>query len=199
MIETILDQDHTKVEVYMKRYFYLLLIISLISFACSENPRVVIVTNMGEIEIELNGEEAPKHAENFVKLVNDGLYTGTIFHRVVPGTLIQGGDPLSKDKNPANDGTGGPGYTLEAEFKLKHQRGSVASARLGDKVNPNKESSGSQFYICLRDLPQLDKLGYTVFGKVVSGMESVDKIGNLKIDGRQKPNRRVVIERIYVK
>jgi cyclophilin family peptidyl-prolyl cis-trans isomerase len=192
-----LDLDHIKVEVEMKRYVYLLFIILLISFACTENPRVVIVTNMGEIEIELNAEDAPKHTENFVKLVNNGFYAGTIFHRVVPGAIIQGGDPLSKDTNPANDGTGGPGYTLEAEIKLLHKRGSIASARLGDKINPKKESSGSQFYICLKDLSQLDKLGYTVFGKVVRGMETADKIGNLKIDGRQRPNRRIVIERVY--
>jgi len=130
-------------------------------------------------------------------LVDNGLYTGTLFHRVVPGAIIQGGDPLSKDNDPSNDGTGGPGYTLDAEIKLPHHRGSVASARLDDKVNPKKESSGSQFYICLRDLPQLDKLGYTVFGKVIRGMETADKIGSLKIDAGQRPNRRVVIERIY--
>jgi cyclophilin family peptidyl-prolyl cis-trans isomerase len=156
-----------------------------------------MVTNMGEIVIELNSKEAPKHTENFLKLVNEGFYVGTLFHRVVPGQIIQGGDPLSKDTDPRNDGTGGPGYTIDAEINLPHVRGSIASARLGDQVNPLKESSGSQFYICIRNLPQLDKLGYTVFGKVVSGMETVDKIGKLKIDRMQRPNRRVVIERIY--
>lgn len=153
---------------------------------------------MGEIEIELNAEDAPKHTENFIKLVNDGFYTGTLFHRVVPGAIIQGGDPLSKDSDPANDGTGGPGYKIEAEFKLLHQRGSIAAARMGDEVNPAKESSGSQFYICLRDFPQLDEMGYSVFGKVISGMKTVDKIGNLKTNASQKPDRRVVIERVYV-
>jgi len=181
----------------MRRFLYLLLIISFFCFACTENPRVVIVTNMGEIEIEFNAENAPKHTENFIKLVNNGFYAGTVFHRVVPGAIIQGGDPLSKDGDPANDGTGGPGYTIGAEFKLKHKRGSVAAARLGDNIKHKKESSGSQFYICLKDLPQLDKMGYSVFGKVVRGMNIADKIGNLKIDGRQRPNRRVVIERIY--
>jgi cyclophilin family peptidyl-prolyl cis-trans isomerase len=181
----------------MSKYLFLVLMISTIWFSCSENPTVVMVTNMGEIVIELNAKETPEHAANFVKLVNEGFYTGTVFHRVVPGQIIQGGDPLSKDSNPANDGTGGPGYNIEAEIKLLHKRGSIASARLGDNVNPKKESSGSQFYICIRNLPQLDKLGYTVFGKVVRGMETVDKIGKLKIDGRQRPNRRVVIERIY--
>jgi peptidyl-prolyl cis-trans isomerase B (cyclophilin B) len=87
---------------------------------------------------------------------------------------------------------------IDAEFTLTHQRGSIAAARMGDHVNPQKKSNGSQFYICIRSLPQLDKMGYSVFGKVVSGMETVDKIGRLKIDARQKPNRRVVIERIYV-
>jgi cyclophilin family peptidyl-prolyl cis-trans isomerase len=181
----------------MRIYYIIGLIIVMLSFSCSKNPRVVMVTNMGEIVIELDAENAPKHTENFIKLVNEGFYVGTIFHRVVPGQIIQGGDPLSKDRDPRNDGTGGPGYNIEAEIKLPHLRGSIASARLGDQVNPNKESSGSQFYICIRNLPQLDKLGYTVFGKVVSGMKTVDKIGKLKIDRMQRPNRRVVIERIY--
>ena len=181
----------------MKRYIFLILIYSIMFFSCTENPRVVIVTNLGEIEIELNAKDAPKHTENFIKLVNDGFYVGTIFHRVVPGAIIQGGDPLSKDTDPSNDGTGGTGYTIDAEIKLPHIRGSVASARLGDKMNPKKESNGSQYYICLKDLPQLDKAGYTVFGKVVRGMETVDKIGRLKIDARQQPNRRVVMERVY--
>jgi cyclophilin family peptidyl-prolyl cis-trans isomerase len=181
----------------MKKYIFLSFVFIILLNSCTEDPRVVIVTNMGEIEIQLNSKDAPKHTQNFIKLVNDGFYTGTIFHRVVPGQIIQGGDPLSKDANPANDGTGGPGYNIDAEIKLPHLRGSIASARMGDQVNPKKESSGSQFYICVRNLPQLDKLGYTVFGKVIRGMETVDKIGSLKIDQRQRPNRRVVIERIY--
>jgi cyclophilin family peptidyl-prolyl cis-trans isomerase len=181
----------------MKKIFFIVLMVSFFCFSCSENPTVVMVTSMGEIVIELNAKEAPKHTENFLKLVNEGFYTGTVFHRVVPGQIIQGGDPLSKDANPANDGTGGPGYNIDAEMTLPHVRGSVAAARMPDKVNPEKESSGSQFYICIRSLPQLDKLGYSVFGKVVRGMSIVDKIGKLKINSRQRPNRRVVIERIY--
>jgi len=181
----------------MTKYFFIVLLFTFIISSCTEDPRVIMVTNMGEIEIQLNAEGAPKHTENFIKLVNEGFYTGTVFHRVVPGVLIQGGDPLSKDTNPSNDGTGGPGYEIEAEIKLPHLRGSLAAARRGDQVNPKQESSGSQFYLCLKSLPQLDKGGYTVFGKVVRGMETVDKIGRLKIDARQRPNRRVVIERIY--
>ncbi len=182
----------------MKKYHWFLILITLVHLQCTYNPHVVIVTNLGEIEIELYMSETPKHAENFVKLVNNGFYVGTIFHRVVPGTLIQGGDPKSKDSDPNNDGTGGPGYKIDAEIKLPHLRGSIASARLSDKMNPEKQSNGSQFYICIRDLPQLDKAGYTVFGNVIRGMEVVEKIGRLKIDGRQRPNRRVVMERVYV-
>ena len=166
---------------------------------CAQNPHVVIETNLGEIELELFADKAPLHAENFVKLVNDGFYTGTTFHRVVEGFVIQGGDPNSKDTNPDNDGTGGPGYDLQAEIGLPHQKGSVASARLPDQMNPEKKSNGSQFYICLRNLPQLDTAGYTVFGKVTKGMETVEKIGRLNTDQMERPQRRVVMEKVYVK
>jgi cyclophilin family peptidyl-prolyl cis-trans isomerase len=181
----------------MTKYIFLLFVIIILFTSCTGDSRVIMVTNMGEIEIQLNAKDTPKHTENFINLVNEGFYIGTIFHRVVPGAIIQGGDPLSKDSNPSNDGIGGPGYEIDAEIKLPHLRGNIAAARRGDQVNPKKKSSGSQFYICLKDLPQLDKLGYTVFGKVVRGMETVDKIGRLKVDGRERPNRRVVIERIY--
>lgn len=182
----------------MKIIRWILILLTGMFVQCTYNPHVVIITNLGEIEIELFMSETPKHAQNFIKLVNEGFYIGTTFHRVVPGTLIQGGDPRSKDNDPTNDGTGGPGYKIDAEIKLPHLRGSIAAARLSDQINPKRQSNGSQFYICIRDIPQLDKAGYTVFGKVVSGMETVDKIGQLKIDGRERPNRRVVIERIYL-
>ena len=172
-------------------------IIAIFAVSCGQNPRVVIVTNMGEIELELFADQVPGHADNFVKLVNEEFFSGTTFHRVAPGYLIQGGDPNSKDTDPNNDGLGGPGYDVEAEIKLPHLRGSVAAARLPDHVNPEKKSNGSQFYICINDMPQLDG-AYTVFGKVVRGMETVDKIGRLKTDPRQRPNRRVVMERVYV-
>jgi len=166
---------------------------------CSQNPKVVIVTNLGEIELELFADETPGHADNFVKLVEEGFYSGTTFHRVVKNFVIQGGDPNSKDTDPNNDGTGGPGYTIPAEIKLQHKMGNLAAARLPDQMNPQKKSSGSQFYICLQDLPQLDVAGYTVFGKVTDGMETVEKIGRLKTDQRERPLRRVVMERVYIK
>ena len=166
---------------------------------CSYNPVVVIVTNKGNIELELNAEKTPNHTENFMKLLNEQFYVGTTFHRVIPNGIIQGGDPNSKDRDKSNDGLGGPGYTVDAEFGLPHLKWSVAAARQGDQVNPEKKSNGSQFYICLRDLPMLDKAGYTVFGKVVAGFETIEKIANVSRDARDNPKNRVVMERLYEK
>src|SRR5262249_19602781 len=119
---------------------------------------------------------------NFKKLVKEGFYDGTYFHRVIPRFMIQGGDPNSKNADPSDDGMGGPGYTVPAEIKLKHLRGSVATARIGDAQNPTRASSGSQFFIDAADEPSLDAGGYTVFGEVISGMDAVDKIVNLAND-----------------
>ena len=125
---------------------------------------VVTLEKGGEIRIEFFPEEAPKTVENFVTLAKKGFYDGLAFHRVVPGFVAQGGDPKG-------DGTGGPGYKIKAEFnKQKHLRGSVAMAR-----SAAPDSAGSQFYITFGPQPSLDGQ-YTVFGRVVSGMEHVDKI-----------------------
>lgn len=186
--------------IFMKSVRSIILIFVLILFiSCSYNPIVVIVTNKGEIEIELDAENAPKHTENFVKLVNEQFYVGTTFHRVIPEGIIQAGDPNSKDSDKSNDGLGGPGYTVEPEFKLPHLKWSVAAARQGDRVNPKKKSNGSQFYICLRDLPGLDQAGYTVFGRVINGFDTVEKISKVKRDENDNPIRRIVIERTYEK
>jgi peptidyl-prolyl cis-trans isomerase B (cyclophilin B) len=129
-----------------------------------------IDTERGTVVIELYPGVAPKTVDNFETLVKKGFYNGLTFHRVVPDFVVQGGDP---------DGTGmgGPGYTVPAEISTteKHLRGSVATARTGDQVNPTRASSGSQFYICLEPQPSLDAQ-YTVFGGVVSGMDVVDQI-----------------------
>ena len=118
----------------------------------------------GEITIEFFPDDAPKTVENFVKLAKDGFYDNLVFHRVVPGFVVQGGDPKG-------NGTGGPGYTIKAEFnKNKHVRGSVAMAR-----SAHPDSAGSQFYITYGAQPHLDG-SYTVFGRVTSGMEHVDQI-----------------------
>lgn len=140
---------------------------------------VVLQTVQGDIVIRLKDKDAPKTAANFRKLVKSGFYNGSYFHRVIPGFMIQGGDPNTKDADPNNDGLGGPGYTVPAEIKLKHLRGSVATARTGDAVNPGRASSGSQFFIDLAPQPSLDQGGYTVFGEVIKGMEAVDKIAAL--------------------
>ncbi|WP_439881437.1 peptidylprolyl isomerase [Pontibacter sp. MBLB2868] len=150
---------------------------------------VTIETPQGEIKLVLF-EDTPLHRDNFLKLAKEGYYDGTTFHRIVDGFMIQGGDPNSKDDNPMNDGTGNPGYTVPAEIKAshKHVRGAVAAARKGDMVNPERESSGSQFYIVENHdgTPILDQ-AYTVFGQVVDGMDVIDKIAEQPKDGRDRP------------
>ena len=146
--------------------------------ATPTHPRVVLETVCGDIVLELHPEDAPLTVANFTKLVTQGFYDSLTFHRVVPGFVIQGGDPNSRDDNPFNDGDGGPGYTVPAEIKGKHVKGSVAMARQSDEANPERASNGSQFYIALRDLPHLDD-GYTVFGQVVSGWPAIDSIVGL--------------------
>ena len=159
-----------------------------------EEEIVTLTTPEGVIVIQLDAVAAPKHAENFKKLVKEGFYDGTTFHRVIPQFMIQGGDPLSKDqaKRPEH-GTGGPGYTIPAEIGKKHKRGSVAAARQGDQVNPKRESSGSQFYICVVDTAFLDGQ-YTVFGEVIEGMEVADKIVAKPRDPRDNPKEPVTIK-----
>jgi peptidyl-prolyl cis-trans isomerase B (cyclophilin B) len=129
-----------------------------------------IDTDRGDIVVELYVAEAPKTVANFEKLSKDGFYNNLKFHRVEPGFVVQGGDP-------AGNGTGGPGYELPAEISPteKHLRGTLAMARRGDQVNPDRKSSGSQFYICLAPASFLDGQ-YTVFGGVVEGMNVVDTI-----------------------
>lgn len=144
--------------------------------APSEPTAVVLETTQGKIVVELDDKAAPKTCANFRKLVRQGFYDGTYFHRVISNFMIQGGDPNTKDADPANDGLGGPNYTVPAEIGLPHVRGAIATARQGDQVNPKKDSSGSQFFIDVTALPSLDAGGYTVFGKVLEGMDTVDKI-----------------------
>ncbi|HWD40273.1 MAG TPA: peptidylprolyl isomerase [Fimbriimonas sp.] len=142
----------------------------------------VLRTNLGEIVLRFHPEQAPGHVENFKKLAREGFYDGTKFHRVIPGFMIQGGDPNSKSDERARHGTGGPGYQIRAEFNsTKHKRGILSMARSSD---PN--SAGSQFFIMVADYPSLDNQ-YTAFGEVVSGMDVVDKIVALPRDQRDNP------------
>lgn len=134
----------------------------------NQNYQATIHTGKGDIIVSLDAQAAPEHVNNFIFLANEGFYDGLTFHRVEPGFVIQGGDPLGS-------GQGGPGYTIPGEFKLKHGEGALAMARLPDDVNPNRESSGSQFYITLAPTPFLDGQ-YSVFGQVEEGMDVVRAI-----------------------
>ncbi|NOT34106.1 MAG: peptidylprolyl isomerase [Candidatus Eisenbacteria bacterium] len=169
----------------------------------SEAQAVVLETTLGDIVIKLDPVKAPKTSANFAKLVKQGFYDGVSFHRVIANFMIQGGDPNSKNTNPADDGQGGPGYTVEAEIGLPHVRGAVATARQGDQVNPTRASSGSQFFIDLTKLPSLDAGGYTVFGQVIKGMDAVDKIAAFASDaklpqaggGGRNPGKKALIKK----
>lgn len=165
--------------------------------ACSnketENPVVTIeMEDGGIIKMELYPAIAPNTVANFVSLVEQGFYDGTIFHRVIPGFMIQGGDP-------SGDGTGGPGYTIKGEFTtngfendLKHVRGIVSMARA---MHPN--SAGSQFFIMVEAAPHLDGQ-YAAFGKVTEGMDVVDKIVSVDRDANDKPLEDQVMKKVTV-
>ncbi len=158
-------------------------------FANDEAVDVVIETKFGNIELKLFPDIAPGHVENFLKLAKSSFYDGTIFHRVIPGFMIQGGDPNSKGEDKSTHGTGGPGYAIDAEFNDKpHVRGTLSMARSRDP-----DSAGSQFFIVVKKSSFLDHQ-YTVFGEVVSGLEVVDEIVSQKKDARDNP-----IERIEMK
>jgi cyclophilin family peptidyl-prolyl cis-trans isomerase len=143
----------------------------------------IITTKFGDIEVELYSDSAPKTVENFKALTKKGFYDGLIFHRIVPGFVIQGGDPYTRDTtNRRRWGTGGPGWNIKAEFnKNTHARGVLSMARSQDP-----DSAGSQFFIVLKDSNFLDGQ-YTIFGKVKSGMDAVDKIASLKTDHADAP------------
>lgn len=141
---------------------------------------------VGDIVLKFFSDVAPGHVKNFTKLAREGFYNGTTFHRVIPGFMIQGGDPNSKNPDRASHGMGGPGYRVKAEFNsLPHKRGTLSMARSNDP-----DSAGSQFFICVADSNFLD-WQYTVFGEAVSGMEVADKVVNMKRDGRDNPLERV--------
>lgn len=155
--------------------------------AGEQAPRVLLKTKFGDMEIVLFPDLAPKHVESFLKLTKSGFYNGTIFHRILPGFMIQGGDPLTKDLANRNKyGTGGPGYTVPAEFsKVVHEKGILSAARTQD---PN--SAGSQFFIMVDKAPHLDGQ-YTVFGEVVKGVDVAETIVNQPRDLRDNPVERI--------
>ncbi len=155
-----------------------------------KQKKFVIHTDYGDMTGILYND-TPKHRDNFEKLVKSGFYNGTLFHRVILGFMIQGGDPDSKTAKPGQAlGMGGPGYTIPAEFNAnhKHKRGALAAARLGGPSNPNKESSGSQFYIVepAAGANFLDN-EYTVFGEITSGLDVITKIASAAKDKADRP------------
>ena len=183
----------------MKHLFYTFLAASIILSACKAKKEeapiipkedvVEMTTPFGNMYIWLY-KATPLHRENFLKLSRDGFFNNTTFHRVIPNFMIQGGDPNSKDADITNDGSGGPGYTIPAEIRdsIKHERGVLAAARLGDGVNPTRASSGSQFYISVSTAGTkgLDNQ-YTVFGYVMKGIEYADSIVKQPRSSKDRP------------
>ncbi len=165
-----------------------------------DKDRAVISTQFGDIVLEFFDDLAPKHVESFKLHAQNGYYNGTTFHRVIPGFMIQGGDPLTKSEDRSRHGTGGNAakffgigsesnestWDLPAEFSpTPHERGILSMAR-----SQNPDSGGSQFFICVADARFLDNQ-YTVFGKVVSGLDVVDAIVSAPRDGRDNPDDRI--------
>jgi peptidyl-prolyl cis-trans isomerase B (cyclophilin B) len=149
------------------------------------------------VAFEFYEGDVPGHVENFKKLARKRFYNGLTFHRVFPHLLVQTGDPLSEKKDRSRVGTTGPGYTLPPEIRRKHVKGAVAAARLPDKINPSRVSNGSQFYICLAPMPNLDGQ-YTVFGNLIYGYEALDAISALPVDSNDFPVERVQIRSLKI-
>jgi peptidyl-prolyl cis-trans isomerase B (cyclophilin B) len=182
-----------------------LILLILFASRCFADPVAVFDVQWGKgkerqsrsFGIAFFDSSAPQTAANFKKLVKDGFYVKTTFHRVFPNYLVQGGDPLSKKKDRSVIGTGGPGYTLKAEIRRKHLRGAVAMGRLPDNINPTRLSNGSQFYVCLQPIPSQDGAD-TVFGEVISGLGALDEISRLPADSNANPIDRVQVRRTYL-
>jgi len=165
----------------------------------ASNEVAVIKTSEGDMVVQFWNDAAPKTIENFKKLARSGFYDGTIFHRIVKGFMIQGGDPNSKDLGKESSyGQGGPGYKIKAEFNDRsHERGVISMARSSDP-----DSAGSQFFMCLASVPRLDHQ-YTTFGKLIKGDDVLEKIGDTPVTSssmgeNSKPTKRVVIESIKI-
>ena len=155
--------------------------------------QATIETKFGKIVFKLLPELAPEHVRNFVKLAQSGFYDGTLFHRVIPGFMIQGGDPNTKTPDKSQWGMGGPGYTIKAEFNTRsHLRGIVSMARAMD---PN--SAGSQFFVVTSDSTFLDRQ-YTVFGEVIEGMETADQIVSQQRDRNDCPLQEVKMTKVTI-
>lgn len=190
----------------MKRTRFGLMILSLaMALPCGlfAEQAAVVTVQFGKdkksrqtFTIDLFESEAPRTVENFKRLTKKGFYEGLRFHRVFDGSMVQTGDPLSRRKlNDHRLGTGGPGYTLPAEIRQKHVAGAVAMGRLPDALNPGRASNGSQFFICVTANPALDN-AYTVFGRVIEGLDVVDRISRAPSDTNDVPSEKIFIRSI---
>lgn len=165
-------------------------------------PQVAVMTiafpkkkQTERVAIQLDDRAAPGTSENFRTLVARHYYDGMRFHRAFPHQLVQTGDPKSRHGQQERSGTGGPGYTLPPEVRLKLDKGAVAAARLPDPINPARLSNGSQFFVCIAPLPQLNGR-YTVFGRVVEGLDVLDAISASPVDSNDFPTEKIVIKSI---
>ena len=188
----------------MKFAAALLLLLTTALHAQTLGPDVVVMDikvgkerDLRRVVIGLYDSAAPLHAENFKELARTRYYKGMQFHRAFPGTLVQTGDPYSRRGPNVRTGTGGPGWTVPAEIRLPHKKGSVAMARLDTPVNPARVSNGSQFYVTLKPMPALNGQ-YTVFGRVLEGLEHLEEISRLNTDRNNFPLEKVVIKRIVL-
>ncbi len=187
----------------MKKSLLTLLILSLVAPALFADDvalvslRVAKEKYVRQFAIEFAEDDAPQTVANFKKLAKKGFYKGTTIHRAFAHMLVQMGDPLSKKKDRSAVGTGGPGYTLAPEIRRKHIKGAVAAARLPDKINPSRVSNGSQFYVCLSATPSFDGQ-YTVFGRVIWGLDTLDAISTKTVDSNDNPVERIEIRSVKI-
>jgi len=161
--------------------------VMLVKFRKEKQPQRVVIT--------LREDAAPATVANFRELVSRRYYDGIPFHRVFPHSLVQTGDPKSRHGETYRSGTGGPGYTIPPEIRLRHHKGAVAASRLPDPINPSRLSNGSQFYVCLEAMPQLNGQ-YTVFGQVSEGLEVLDAVSAIPANSNDFPTEKVVIQSI---
>ena len=187
----------------MKKLLPLLTLAALSAVAATASADDVAVlqfkngAQMQRVVLEFYEDSAPVTVANFKKLASSRFYNGTAIHRVFPHLMVQGGDPLSKRKGASGIGTGGPGYTLPPEIGRKQTTGAVAAARLPDKINPARVSNGSQFFVSLQPMPNLDGQ-YTVFAHVLEGLDVLEKISQAPADTNDSPVQRIVLETVNI-
>jgi len=185
----------------MKKTLFALLALGSLTATATADDLAVLQFKTGpqteRVVLEFYEESAPLTVANFKKLAGSGFYNGTAIHRVFPHLMVQAGDPLSKQKGNPAIGTGGPGYTLAPEIGRKQTAGAVAAARLPDKINPARRSNGSQFFITVQPMPNLDGQ-YTVFAHVVEGLDVLDKISQVAADTNDSPVSRILLTSVRI-